>query len=465
MGLDIILFQTEKGGNPDIVRESQRRRYAKIELVDEVVAQVDKYKKAQHQQQLLNTDVNKLKKSNGQLYPQVKALEAELAKNKTPEKEAELKKLQDSITANNASAKAMDEKIAEQDKIVNELEAQCEKLILSVGNIVHESVPVSDNEDNNVVHRVIGTKREQTGLLHHHEVLHRLHLADLERGVGVAGHRAYFLRGMGVKLNQALINYGLDFLEARGYTQLQTPFFMNQDAMAKTCQLASEADENLYKLTGENAYLIATSEQPISAFHQNEWIMESELPIRYAGYSTCFRKEAGAHGRDVWGIFRVHQFEKIEQFILSTPEQSYEILEQMVKTSEEFFQSLGLCYRVVSIVSKELNAAASKKYDIEAWFPARADFRELVSASNCTDYQSRALGVRCGQKTEKGGPKRFVHMLNGTLCATERTMCCLLENFQDEKGFVIPQVLRPYLQNKERIDFVRELPKKKKDEK
>lgn len=201
----------------------------------------------------------------------------------------------------------------------------------------------------------------------------------------------------------------------------------------------------------DDKYLIATSEQPISAFHSDEWFEspETQLPIKYAGYSTCFRKEAGSAGRDMWGIFRVHQFEKVEQFVLTAPDKSWETFDSMIATSEEFYQSLGLRYRVVAIVSGALNLAASQKFDLEAWFPFQRGYKELVSCSNCTDYrkfpqmmwswvlnssflllESRRLEVRCGLKSKEQTRKVYVHMLNGTLCATERALCCLVENYQ-----------------------------------
>lgn len=204
----------------------------------------------------------------------------------------------------------------------------------------------------------------------------------------------------------------------------------------------------------DKCYLIATSEQPISAYHRGEWVPEPELPLQYAGISTCFRKEAGAAGRDMWGIFRVHQFEKVEQFVLCKPEASWEKHEEMIGIAEEFYKSLELPYRVVNIVSGALNNAAAKKYDLEAWFPGYGTYRELVSCSNCTDYQARALGVRCGA-TKKTGAKAtpYVHMLNATLCATERTMCCIVENYQTEKGVRVPAVLQPFMGGIEFLDF------------
>lgn len=326
-----------------------------------------------------------------------------------------------------------------------------------IGNIVHESVFVDNNEDNNPIVRTWGKipdiKVDSTpGKCHHHEVLAMIDGYDPKRGQKIAGHRGYFLKGMGAILNMGLINYGLQFLMKRGFTPLQTPFFMKKEIMAETCQL-SDFDEQLYKVTtGKNTdedglgefYLIATSEQPISAYFFKERLDIKDLPLRFAGNSTCFRKEAGAHGKDTWGIFRIHQFEKIEQFVITDPESSWQEHENMIKVSEEFYQSLGLPYRVVSIVSGALNDAAAKKYDLEAWFPGYDTYRELVSCSNCTDYQSRGLDIKLNPiKGEKEAP--YVHMLNSTLCATQRTLCCILENYQTADGVVVPEVLRPYV--------------------
>jgi len=258
--------------------------------------------------------------------------------------------------------------------------------------------------------------------------------------------------------------------------------------MAKTAQL-SQFDEELYRVSESDdpttdKYLIATSEQPISCLHTNEWLLPNQLPIKYCGYSTCFRKEAGSHGRDAWGIFRVHQFEKVEQFILCKPEESWQHFDEMMATSEEFYKSLGLPYRVVSIVSGALNNAAAKKYDLEAWFPFQREYKELVSCSNCTDYQTRELEIRYGIKKAKevaNARKEYVHALNAvslyrrpfpgspqrltyddqTLCATERTLCCILENFQTSDGFVVPNALRKYIPGQPSfLPFVKELPKR-----
>merc|ERR1711872_916480 len=228
-------------------------------------------------------------------------------------------------------------------------------------------------------------------------------------------------------------------------------------------------DEELYKVVGKGSevegdktisekYLIATSEQPIAAFHRDEWISEKQLPIKYAGISSCFRQEVGSHGRDTGGIFRVHQFEKVEQFVICSPHdnESWKLLDEMVENAEEFYKALNIPYRIVGIVSGALNNAAAKKLDLEAWFPGSGAFRELVSCSNCLDYQARRLRVRYGQTKKMNASTEYCHMLNATLCATTRVICCILENNQTEEGIVVPDALKMYMPEKykEEIPFV-----------
>ena len=313
--------------------------------------------------------------------------------------------------------------------------------------------------------------QKKPSMLSHVDLVPMLGIADTEKGSAIAGNRGYFLYGDGVLLNQALISYGMAFLCPRGYTPIQTPFFMSKQAMAGVAQL-SQFDDELYKVSGEgdDKYLIATSEQPICAYHLNSWNDPKTLPKKYMGYSTCFRKEAGSHGRDTLGIFRVHQFEKIEQFCVTGPDddESWKMLEDMISTSEDFYRSLGIPYRVVAIVSGALNDAAAKKYDMEAYFPGSGAFRELVSCSNCTDFQARRVearyGMSAGNKKQGGAvnTKQYVHMLNSTLTATERTLCCLVENYQTEGGMNVPEVLQPFMGGKKFIPFVNPKPKEEK---
>mmetsp|Transcript_30912 Transcript_30912/g.34470 ORF Transcript_30912/g.34470 Transcript_30912/m.34470 type:complete len:346 (+) Transcript_30912:36-1073(+) len=334
---------------------------------------------------------------------------------------------------------------------------------------------VKKKKTQNEVIRKYGTIKTQEGLYHHHQILYMIGGFEPLRGSKVAGSRCYYLTDAGVILNQAIINFGMKFLAKKKYKMIQTPFFMNKEIMGEVAQL-EDYDEQLYKLTGDKGaeqYLIATSEQPLCAYHRHEALEEKQLPLKYSGYSTCFRKESGSAGKDVRGIFRVHQFEKLEQFIITAPEKSWDMLEELIETSEAFYQALGLPYRVVNIVSGELNNAAAKKYDLEAWFPGNqineADYKELVSCSNCTDYQSRRLGIRI-QNTEEGQTGvRHPHMLNSTLTATTRTICCILENYQhlDEDGKLlgvhVPLPLQPYtdgfLDDKAYIPVIRAQPK------
>ena len=370
-------------------------------------------------------------------------------------------------------SKAMKDEIAAARAATADALAARDQALAPIGNMVHESVPVSRDEADNVVVRTWGEPGPAGGRKYNHvDLVRLLDIVDLDAGVVAAGGRGFYLKKEGVLLNQALIQFAIAHGMAHGAEPVATPFFLNKEIMAETAQL-SQFDEELYKVSagggeeggggGENdKYLIATSEQPLCALHRARWFEERELPLKYVGYSTCFRKEAGSHGRDTLGIFRVHQFEKVEQFTVTSPlgNASWEALEEMLATAEEFYQALNLPYQVVNIVSGELNNAAAKKYDLEAWFPAGAAFRELVSCSNCTDYQSRAVEARlrvpqapgdsAGGESKK--EKLYVHMLNCTLAATQRTLCCVLENWQEEGGVRVPDCLRPYMP--QNIDFI-----------
>jgi len=445
MTLDVTSFIDSKGGNSEEIRESQRKRGHSVEVVDEVIQMYQDWVKIDFEANGLSKQSNALQKQIG-------------LKKKAKENADDLL----------AEKKTIDTQVDAKRKEARDAELALRQKAGTIGNIVNKGVPVSQTEDDNATLRTWhpdgpnGQVEKKTNILAHHEILLRLDAMDLERGAKISGHRGYFLTNDGIDLNQALITYGLDFLRKRGYRKIQPPFMMNKDVMAKTAQL-DQFDEELYKVIGsdDEKYLIATSEQPISSFHSDEWFEnpEKQLPIKYAGYSTCFRKEAGSAGRDMWGIFRVHQFEKVEQFCITEPEKSWEMFDSMIAASEEFYQSLGIPYRVVAIVSGALNLAASQKYDLEAWFPLQGSYKELVSCSNCTDYQSRRLEVRCGLKSKDQSRKVYVHMLNGTLCATERALCCLVENYQTPEGLRIPEVLRPYMQGRDFLPWVKELPK------
>jgi seryl-tRNA synthetase len=328
-------------------------------------------------------------------------------------------------------------KIDECEQITKMVYGRRNTLVSLVPNLLNSHVSISNDEENNMI--VSFSKKAQTlqtsctTLLNHFDICKKLDI--LADGSGMAGHRGYFLTGAGVRLNYALINYALEFLDKHKSKVVYTPHFMNKDIMQTVCQL-SEFQETLYELKNEDKFLIATSEQPLTWLSTQ--IDLSNLPVKLGGVSTCYRKEAGSHGKDTMGIFRVHQFEKVEQFCITDELESHQMFLEMIQTSQEFYESLGLSYRVISIVSGALNNAAAIKYDLEGLFRGTDEYRELVSCSNTTDYFSRKLNVK-----DKHG--KYVHMLNSTLCANTRTICCILEEYQTDTGVVIPEVLRKYI--------------------
>jgi seryl-tRNA synthetase len=266
---------------------------------------------------------------------------------------------------------------------------------------------------------------------------------DLERAAKVAGARFYYLRGDLVKLNYALVKFALDFMEKKGFKLTQPPYFLRREAIGGAVAL-SDFEDVIYKIEGEDLYLIPTAEHGLLAQHMDEIIDGKSLPLRYAGISPCFRKEAGAHGRDTKGIFRIHQFEKVEQFVFSKPENSWDEHEKLIANAEELFQLLKLPYRVVNVCTGDLGTVAAKKYDLEAWFPGQKNYREVVSCSNCTTYQATRSKIRYRDKPDE--PTKWVHTLNSTLVATERSLIPIMENYQNKDGSIsIPEVLQPYM--------------------
>lgn len=460
--LDINIFREDRGGNSELVRESQRRRFKDVTLVDQVIKWDGEWRTVRYELDCISKKRNELNAEMKEIKMKGRKPETNIDPDGT--KEAAVKEAKIELAADETERK---ERLAG-------IEKERDVVLKMIGNLLHHTVPVEQDEEHNRVERLFPASGERPKApgkgLTHVDLLHMIDGVEYARGVSTAGSRGYFLKGPGVMLNFALIHYALKFLTGRGYTAIQPPYFMEKEQMAKCAQL-DDFDEQLYKVSGDgDKYLIATSEQPLCTYHVDEWVDERELPRKYAGISTNFRKEAGSHGRDQLGIFRVHQFDKIEQFCVTSPDDniSYEMLETMVTNAEDFYKSIGLTYQVISIVSGAMNDAAAKKYDIEAWFPAASDgkgeYRELVSASNCTDFQARKLETRCGNKKMGDTNKRYVHMLNSTLCATTRVICCILENFQTETGISVPEVLRPYV-GSDFIPFVRDPPKVKKPKK
>ena len=342
------------------------------------------------------------------------------------------------------------------------IEAERNMAVYAIPNLLHETVPVCKGDENNRVVKTWGVAKvfrddvteyrnatdngaryiiTEKKPMSHVDLADKLKLVDLERAGKVAGARFYYLKNRLLKLEMALENFAVDFLSERGFSVVEPPFMLNYQSMSGATDMETFKD-TLYKIEGEDLYLISTSEHAIASMLRDEILEENELPLRIAGFSPCFRKEAGAHGKDTKGIFRVHQFNKIEQFIFCREDESWDFLEELLKNSEEIFQKLNIPYRVVNVCSGELGSLAAKKYDIEAWFGSQGKFREVVSASNDTDYQARTLDIR--YRTKDGN--RTPHTLNSTAIATTRVLVAIMENNQTEDGMgiIVPEALVPY---------------------
>jgi seryl-tRNA synthetase len=459
----------ERGGNPELIRESQRRRFEDVAVVDEVIRLDEEWRTVHYQLEKLNQKLNAVSK-------QV----AILSKAKTAPPESML-----------IESRSIKSEIASLELKETEALRVRDQVLLTIGNLVEDDVPVSRDEADNLVLGEGGPERilePEPWMLSHPDLLTWLGMVNLEAAQSVSGGRTYYLLGEGVLLNQALINYGLRFLVERGFQPVATPHFMRRDVMSQVAQI-DEFDTELYRLassergeadqgkmdppsssniggkerTKDERYLIATSEQPLCGLHRKSWLEASSLPIRYAGLSTCYRREAGSHGKDTLGIFRVHQFDKVEMLCLTQANQSRREMEGLVRNAGDFYSTLGIPHRWVSVASGALNKAAAIKHDLEAWFPVSKAYRELVSCSNCTDYQARALDIRVRSgkgEGAAGGKGSHAHILNSTLTATQRTLSCLIENHQTKEGVRVPAPLQPFL-NCDFIPFKIPLPKGK----
>lgn len=364
-------------------------------------------------------------------------------KNTLSESIASKKKNQESVENELDEMKNVGElmKTAESNKVL--IEKRYSELIYSIPNLLHESVPTGNSEEDNIIVRTNDDHKKSVAKNDHVDLANSLGLIDLERAAKIAGARFYFLKKEIVKLNQALINYALDFLEEYGYQLIQPPFMLKNEAI-KGSIIMDDFQDVIYKIENEDLYMIGTSEHAMASMHMEEILDSTKLPLMYASISPCFRKEAGAHGKDMKGIFRVHQFEKVEQFVISDSTKSFDEHERMQSISERFYQNLEIPFRVVLLCSADTGKVSSKTYDIEAWMPGQNRYREIGSCSNCIDFQSRRLGIRHREKVNE--ETRLVHTLNSTLVATERTMVAILENYQtSNKTVIIPTVLRKYM--------------------
>ncbi|MEM5793669.1 MAG: serine--tRNA ligase [Candidatus Aenigmatarchaeota archaeon] len=417
--LDIKLIREK----PEFVRKNLEKRQdpEKLKMFERLL-ELDKKLRS------LKTEMNKLRNRRNKLTLEISRLKKE---NKDTSKILnEAKKIHDEI-------KRMEEESSRLEKEVRDI-------LLRLPNILHDSVPFGKDENDNVEIRRVGSPPKFNFKPKNHlEIALELGLVDQERAAKVAGAGFFYFKKELVLLDLAIQKFALDFMIKKGYIPVEPPFMINRKAYEGMID-PSDFEMVTYKIENEDLYLIATSEHPIGAMFMNEILNKKDLPLKFVGISPCFRKEIGTHGKYTKGFFRMHQFNKVEQFIFCLPEDSWNLHEELQRNCEELYQALGLHYRVVNVCTGDIGTVAAKKYDTEVWM-VDGKFREIGSNSNCTDYQARRLNIRFREK-EGEKPKGFVHTLNSTALATSRTMLAILEHFQQEDGSVkIPKVLVPYM--------------------
>ena len=425
--LDIKLIRE----NPQLLKDNLAKRGNPdcLQMLDELIINdkewrlnLTKLNELRHQRKQVTIEIAKLKKAG-------------------KEADAEVLKAQD-----------IDQTVTGMEKTVTLQEQKTHDYLMQLPNLLDETVPLGKDSNDNVEVKKWGTiPTYDFPIKNHIDLTLALDQIDMERAGKVSGSRFFYLKNQVAQLDMALMSFAIEELSNKGYSAIIPPYLMTRKAYEGVTAMGDFA-EVLYKVENEDLYLIATSEHPMAAMYMNEVLLEQDMPVKLAGMSTCFRKEAGAHGKDTRGIFRTHQFNKIEQFIFCKPEDSAKLHEELLLNAEEILQKLELPYHIVNVCTGDIGTVAAKKYDIEAWMPAQNGYREVVSCSNCTDYQGRRLGIRYREK-EGAAPKGFVHTLNSTAIATGRTIVALIENNQQTDGTInIPTVLRKYMGNREKIE-------------
>jgi seryl-tRNA synthetase len=422
--LDIKLFRE----NPESIRENLKKRKddERLKWVDIVIEKDNEYRK-------LLQETEKLRHRRNEITSKIN----------------ELKKAGKNADNELKEAKEIPAKIKQIEESLGKVKAEMKPYLMGIPNIMHESVPYGKDDSENVEIRKKGKlPKHDFELVSHGELAESLGVADFRKAAIVSGAGFYYLMGDLARLNNALTSFALDFLYKKGFTMITPPLMLRREPYEGVVDL-TDFENVMYKIEGDDLYMIATSEHPIAAFMMNEVIEKEKLPVLYCGFSPCFRKEIGAHGVDTKGLFRVHQFWKVEQFVYCLPEDSWKWHEQLIKNSEEMFTALGLPYRIVNICTGDLGTIAAKKYDLEVWMAKQKAYKEACSCSNCTDYQARRLNIKYSDK----GEKYLLHTLNNTAIATSRAMVAILENNQNADGSVdIPEVLQPYMGGQKRIE-------------
>ncbi len=423
--IDLELIRKE----PEKVRENLQRRQASqyLELLATVQSADEEWRK-------LRGEGDRLRRRRNELSQAM----------------AEARKKGEDTAALKEEAQKLPEKLGAIEAQEKEVQERRDRTLLRVPNLLDPTVPFGkDDHDNAMVATWGEPPRSTFPLLSHVELAERLAIADFDRGRRSSGAGFNYIMGALARLDLALQRLALDLLVERGFTVVLPPYLLRREPYEGVTDL-SDFENVMYKIEGDDLYLIATSEHPLGALHMGEILEEDDLPIRLAGVSPCFRREIGGHGVDQKGLFRMHQFHKVEQFVFCRPEDSPKLHEELRQNAELFLQKLKLPYRIVNVCTGDIGTVAAKKYDIEAFFAKQGAYREVVSCSNCTDYQARRLGIRMGKRGKPG--KSVPHTLNSTMVATSRAMVIVLENYQNEDGSVtLPEVLRPYMGGMDRI--------------
>ncbi|RJQ17137.1 serine--tRNA ligase [Candidatus Woesearchaeota archaeon] len=404
--------------NPELVKENIKKKFQNEKLVDEVIQFDEEWRKLKGQEDALRSERNKISEEINKLKKEGKDVSSVVKK-----------------------AKDIPVKIQESESRRKELEEKIKQHMLKIPNIMHASVPIGKDASENVEVRKWGKpKKPKFELLNHAELIENMGYADFDAGRSNAGQGFNYLMGQMALLDNALQRYGVDFLREKGFKLVVPPLTLNFETLLGALNGLEDFEQVVYKIDNEDLYLIGTAEHALVSLLKNKVLQE--LPMKFCAVTPCFRKEIGAHGVDTKGLFRMHQFNKVEQVVFSNPENSFKMLEEMQKITEAFIKSLGIPYRVIEICSGDLGAKFAKQYDIEAWFPRQDNYAEITSAGSCTDFQARALNIRY----QKGNDKEYVHILNNTMVATSRVMVAILENFQQKDGSVkVPKALVKYM--------------------
>jgi seryl-tRNA synthetase len=379
-----------------------------------------------------------------------KSLSKEIGNLKAQQKSAPGPELDKQLDVLTKKGTELSDNIAALTSKQEEVKKFTDKAMSGISNLVHKDAPIGEEKDFKVI-ETVGKPRdfnaEGIKIKDHVELGEDLKLIDLERGAKVSGSRFYYLVGDGALLELALVNFAIDIAQNHGFTPVIPPALVKPAAMEGTGFLG-QAAENVYRIEQDDMYLVGTSEVPLAAMHMDEILNNKELPIKYAGFSPCYRREAGSHGKDTRGIFRVHWFDKVEMFIFSNIEDADKIHTELLEIEKEILTKLELPFRVIDVATGDLGSSAARKFDCEAWIPSSNEYRELTSTSNCTEFQARRLRIR----TRTGDKTTYVSTLNGTLLAVTRTIVALLENHQQKnRSIYIPKALQPYLQNRDYI--------------